>query len=161
MELANLRQKIEKKTRKAIDLVRCEISDLLRCQFLGKKAQLIEIFEKMKKLEKEGRIKITRIKNRFATPLNDCIINYMFVGKRNSFLICEIQLILQDSSESLANKEKVREEFNHILYEVERSIFRPTAEISLLLAYNDNMMGYESKIALEKCFMQNLRCPEN
>ena len=98
IELTKLREKIEKKSRKAIDLIKCEVSDLLRSQFIGKKNQLIQIFDKMNKLEKENKIKITRIKNRFATPLNDCLINFMFIGKKSSFLVCEIQLILQDSS---------------------------------------------------------------
>lgn len=96
----------------------------------------------MKKLENSNVIKMIRIKNRFSTPLNDCLINYMFVGAKGSFLVCEIQLILQDGAQTVNRKEKLYEKFNHILYEVERSMFRPTAELSLLLAYNDAMMGY-------------------
>ena len=44
IELTTLREKIEKKSRKGVDLIPSEVSDLLRSQFLGKKAQLIEIF---------------------------------------------------------------------------------------------------------------------
>lgn len=115
----------------------------------------------MKKLENNNVIKMIRIKNRLSTPLNDCLINYMFVGAKGSFLVCEIQLILQDGAQTVNRKEKLYEKFNHILYEVERSMFRPTAELSLLLAYNDAMMGYESKIALEKEELDSMRCPDN
>ena len=112
-------------------------------------------------MEKKGAIKIIRIKNRFATPLNDVLINFMFTGAVSSFIICEIQLILQQNSEEVNEKEKIYEEFNHILYEVERSIFRPMAEMALLLTYNDTMMGYEKQVIFEKHYLEHLRCPDN
>lgn len=49
----------------------------------------------MKELEKQDKIKIIRIKNRLETPLNDVLINYVFT---DSFLICEIQLVLQENN---------------------------------------------------------------
>lgn len=86
---------MDKKNRKAIDLISCNINDLLRCQFMGGKKAILDVFSEMKKLEKEGKIKIIRVKNRFATPLNDVLVNFKFVGENDSFIICEIQLILK------------------------------------------------------------------
>ena len=44
IELVNLRSKMEKKCRKAVDLIRCDVSDLLRSQFMGTKSEIIKIF---------------------------------------------------------------------------------------------------------------------
>ena len=79
---------MNKKYRKAVDLIACDVNDLLRCQFMGTKNSILEVFQKLKGLEKIGTIKILRIKNRFATPLNDALINFKFEGKNESFLIC-------------------------------------------------------------------------
>lgn len=62
---------------------------------MGSKSGIMEVFKRLKKLESENIIKIVRIKNRFATPLNDTLINFKFVGEEEeSFIICEMQLIL-------------------------------------------------------------------
>lgn len=81
-ELVNLREKMDKKNRKAVDLILCDVNDLLRCQFMGNKSAIMEVFHKLKALENSGEIKIIRIKNRFATPLNDALINFKFVGPK-------------------------------------------------------------------------------
>jgi hypothetical protein len=72
---------MEKKNRKGVDLITCNVSDLLRCRFMGSKNGIMEIFQRMKNFEEDGVIKIVRIKNRFATPLNDTLINFKFVSK--------------------------------------------------------------------------------
>lgn len=50
-----------------------------------------------------GIIKIIKIKNRLATPLNDVMIIFKI---KNSFIICELQLILSDGYKSASNKLK-------------------------------------------------------
>ena len=126
-ELVQLREKMNKKNRKAVDLVACDVNDLLRCQFMGTKNAIMDVFQKLKGLEKTGKIKILRIKNRFATPLNDTLINFKFIGENESFLVCEIQLILKKSGSSQNPKFETFEKVNHVLYEIERSIFGPMA----------------------------------
>ena len=49
-ELVVLREKMEKKNRKAIDLITCNINDLLRCQFMGSKKAILDVFGELKKL---------------------------------------------------------------------------------------------------------------
>lgn len=158
--LVSLREQMDKRNRKAVDLVTCDVNDLLRCQFLGSKNSILEVFQKLRGLEKEGIIKITRIKNRFATPLNDTLINFKFVGANESFIICEIQLILKKTGSAVNPKFSAFEKVNHVLYELERSIFGPMAEMSLLLTHNDTRMGYEKKIMLERSCLDSMRCPE-
>ena len=85
----------------------------------------------------------------------------MFTGEKASFIVCELQLILKKSSDEVNAKVKAYETFNHVLYELQRSIFGPMAEMSLLLTHNDTRMGYEKKIKLQKHILERLKCPEN
>lgn len=43
------------------------------------------VYEKIKKLEKQGEMKIVKMKNRLGTPLNDVMIIFAI---KESFLIC-------------------------------------------------------------------------
>jgi hypothetical protein len=72
-----------------------------------------------------------------------------------------MQLILKKTGGEMKSKFKAYENVNHVLYELERSIFGPMAEMSLLLTHHDTRMGYESKIKLEKNHLSSMRCPEN
>ena len=63
----------------------------------------------------------------------------------DSFLICELQLILtegQGTSEKLKNIEFL----NHFLYELERSPYGVLSELSVVLGYKDTKVNYENKI---------------
>jgi hypothetical protein len=57
----------------------------------------------MRKLEEQGIINIIKLKNRLATPLNDAMIIFKL---KDSFLICELQLILADSFQGSNEKLK-------------------------------------------------------
>jgi hypothetical protein len=69
----------------------------------------------LKNLEKEGTIKIIKIKNRLGTSLNDAMIIF---AMKDTFLICEIQLILSESSQKVNQKYKNIELLNHFFYEL-------------------------------------------
>lgn len=58
------------------------------------------------------------MKNRLGTSLNDAMIIFTF---KDTFLICEIQLILSDSTQKVNQKYKNIEILNHFFYELERS----------------------------------------
>ena len=65
----------------------------MRAMISGNKKEIIAVYDNMKFLEKEKIIKIIKIKNRLGTPLNDAMIIFMI---SDSFLICELQLILTE-----------------------------------------------------------------
>ena len=71
---------------------------------MGAKKDLLLIFGRLEKLEEKNEIRIIRIKNRFDTPLNDALINFMFTGKNKSFIVCELQLILKKSNNEITPK---------------------------------------------------------
>ena len=68
-----------------LDLVKFKINDLMRCQILGTRTQLIKIFDQFKKLQKQGVLEIVKIKNRFNTPMSDAML---FFKLSNCFMIC-------------------------------------------------------------------------
>lgn len=41
---------MEKKCRKSIDLIKCDVTDLLRCQFVGGKSEIIKAFNNLRNL---------------------------------------------------------------------------------------------------------------
>ena len=41
---------MEKKNRKGIDLITCNVNDLLRSQYMGNKNGIMEVFQRLKKL---------------------------------------------------------------------------------------------------------------
>ena len=60
-----------------------------------------------------------KIKNRLSEAMNDAMVMFRM---KDSALVCELQLILDDDSEE-DQKSKNRETLNHFLYELERSLF--------------------------------------
>lgn len=67
----------------------------------------------LKTLEDAKIINILKIKNRLETPLNDAMIIFKM---RDSFIICELQLILSDGNQSITDKLKNIETLNHFFY---------------------------------------------
>ena len=61
---------------------------------------------------------------------------------KNTFLICELQLILSDGTQKINQKYKNIEVLNHFFYELERSPFGILSEIAILLAYKDSKVSY-------------------
>jgi hypothetical protein len=76
-----------------LDLVKFKINDLMRCQILGDRKKILEIYDKIIDLEQKGMLEIVKIKNRFQTPLSDAML---FLKFPFSFLICECQLVLSE-----------------------------------------------------------------
>ena len=74
-----------------MDLVKFNVKDLFRAMVIGTKKEALMVYENLKKLEEEGKIKIIQIRNRLGTPLNDAMIIFTF---KESFVICELQLVL-------------------------------------------------------------------
>lgn len=91
--LSDLSDHFQSKYYKKIDFINFNVFDLMRASFSGKKSQITEVFRNLKTLEENSQIEIVRVKNRLSTPLNDVMINFKI---HNSFVICELQLILVD-----------------------------------------------------------------
>ena len=89
----------------------------MRAMVTGSKRDIMQIYENIKKLEKEKELKIIKIKNRLGTPLNDVMIIFTI---KESFIICELQLILSEG-QGVSQKLKNIEFLNHFLYELEMS----------------------------------------
>ena len=64
---------------------------------------------------------------------------------KESFLICELQLILSEG-QGVSDKLKNIEFLNHFLYELERSPYGVLSELAVVLGYKDNKINYEDKI---------------
>lgn len=108
----------------------------MRAMIVGNKFEMIKVFNNMKKLETENLIKIVKITNRLETPLNDILIIFKM---SNSFLLCELQLILSDGGvQSGSDKLKNIELLNHFFYELDRSQYGVMAEVAALLGFKDN-----------------------
>ncbi len=101
-----------------LDLIQFKVTDLMRSMVSGSKKEILAVYENLKKLEKQGEIKIVKIKNRLGTSLNDAMIIF---AMKDTFLICEIQLILADGAQKVNHKYKNIELLNHFFYELERS----------------------------------------
>lgn len=72
-------------------LYSCTVNDLLRCKCTGKKAQIMQIYDKLRELENRGELAIILVKNRLSGPTQDIIVTYKL---NDCFLLCEIQLAL-------------------------------------------------------------------
>ncbi len=101
-----------------LDPIKFRVTDLMRCMISGNKKQILEVYKNFKELEIQKKIEIVKIKNRLSTPLNDAMI--IFVMK-DSWIICEAQLILSDAGDKIEKKGKNIELINHFFYELERS----------------------------------------
>lgn len=71
--------------------------------------------------------------------MNDVMIIFKM---SESFLICELQLLLSDGS-SRNEKLKHIEMLNHFFYELERSPYGVTAEVAALIGFKDNKVAFE------------------
>lgn len=85
-----------------IDLVKFNVKDLLRAMVVGTKKEILAVYENLKKMEIEGRLKIVQIRSRLGTPLNDIMIIFTF---EKCFILCELQLVL---SEGQGVSEKIK-----------------------------------------------------
>jgi len=61
---------------------------------------------------------------------------------KDSWIICEAQLVLSESGEKIDKRSKNTELVNHYFYELERSPYGIMAEIAVLLAYKDSKIVY-------------------
>lgn len=68
-----------------LDLIKFNVTDLMRALMVGNKFEIIKVFNNLKALEKADVIKIFKIKNRLETPLNDAMIIFKM---KDSFIIC-------------------------------------------------------------------------
>ena len=80
-----------------------------------------------------------KIKNRLDTPLNDAMIIFKL---QQSFLICELQLILSDTNQNVNEKLKNIEALNHFFYQLQRSPYGVMAELAALLSFKDNKTNF-------------------
>lgn len=55
-----------------LDLLSFRVFDLLRSKYSGSKEEILTIYDNIKKSEY---MKMTRVKNRLDTPMNDLLIN--------------------------------------------------------------------------------------
>lgn len=129
-----------------LDLVKFNVTDLMRAMITGNKFEILKVFNNLKALEEANIIKILKIKNRLETPLNDAMVIFKM---KSSFIICELQLILSDGHQSVTDKLKNIETLNHFFYEIERSPYGVMAELASLLSFKDNKTNFESKITFE------------
>lgn len=100
---------------KDMDLIKFNVTDLFRAMITGKKSEIFKVYNNMKMMEKEGKIKIIKIKNRLGTHLNDVMIIFKM---EESYIICELQLILTDGQRAESSKGKNIEVLNHFFYEL-------------------------------------------
>ena len=77
---------------------------------------------------------------------------------KNSWIICEAQLILSDGGDKADKKSKNTELVNHYFYELERSPYGIMAEIAVLLAYKDSKISYENKITFHESNVDIEKC---
>jgi hypothetical protein len=77
---------------------------------------------------------------------------------KNSWIICEAQLILSDSGDKADKKSKNTELVNHYFYELERSPYGIMAEIAVLLTYKDSKISYEDKITFHESNVDIEKC---
>ena len=65
---------------------------------------------------------------------------------KDSFIVCELQLILIDILQEGEEKLKIMEDLNHTIYELERSPYGSLSEMALIMGYYDPTIHYENKI---------------
>ncbi len=75
-------------------------------------------------------MKIVRIKNRLEDSSRDILINVMFLGT----ILTEIQLAIKGSYNK---KQQKYQDFEHYLYELERSFLGPVMESANIWAHLD------------------------
>jgi hypothetical protein len=83
-------------------------------------------------------VTVLRIKNRLNDNNNDIMINLFFEK-----MVCEIQLAVQTNTSKFI---ECSNNFNHFLYELERSYFGPITEMSNIWQSQDKRMKYYKKI---------------
>ena len=103
---------------KRLDFINFNVFDLMRASISGKKTQILEVFQNLKDAESRDEVSLIRVKNRLNTPLNDVLINFKL---KDSFIICQLQLILVEFTQDGEEKLKIMEDLNHTLYQLERS----------------------------------------
>lgn len=86
-----------------LDLVRFNVTDMMRAMMTGSKKEVLAVYENVKRLSNANELTIIKLKNRLSTPLNDAMIIFRIKG---SFLICELQLILSDTVQGANEKLK-------------------------------------------------------
>ena len=126
-----------------LDLIKFNVTDLMRAMVTGSQADFLEVGANLKRLEGEGELTIIKIKSRFGTPLNDAMIIFSL---KDSFLLCELQLVLMEDQ---AGSEKLKniEFLNHFLYELERSPYGVLSELAVVLGYKGTKVNYENQIS--------------
>lgn len=112
-----------------LDLVTCNILDIVRCKCVGSKRDIRRVYED---LLKQKEYEIIRVKIKLNESTRDVIINFKCKG---SFLIGEMQL-------ALGSKDNLNEQFCHYLYELQRSIFPVLYEVSGQIVSHDYRVSY-------------------
>lgn len=83
------------------------------------------------------------MENQLGTTLNGIVINFKM---KNCFLICEVSLILSESSHGSNEKIKNIEKLNNFFNDLEGSPYGVLSELAEYLGYKDSKVGYEGKI---------------
>ena len=97
-------------------------------------------------------MKLIKVKDRLNTPNKDISLNFMFMDK----VVCELQLVtgvVGPKEKDKKTKSSFYNNFNHLLYELERAEFGPIAESAYIVAkYDpliskncDKILGFEMK----------------
>lgn len=82
-------------------------------------------------------LKLIRVKSRLDQKDNDILINLFFMGR----IQCEMQLSINEVEESDTRKSKYYSAYNHLLYELKRSLFGPIGEFACILGEHDPVVS--------------------
>jgi len=118
-----------------LDLVSCNIMDILRCKCVGRKRDIKRIYQA---LQQHERYEVVRVKVKLNESTRDILVNFRC---RYSFLIGEMQL-------ALGSKDSLNEKFCHYLYELQRSPIPVVFEIAGQMVSGDTRMGYLARTPL-------------
>lgn len=115
-----------------LDLISCNILDLVRCKCVGTKKDIKKIYED---LVRSPNYEIIRVKIKLNESTRDILINFKC---KDSFLIGEMQL-------ALGSKDALNEKFCHQLYELQRSVFPVLYEVSTQIVSHDYRSNFAAK----------------
>lgn len=105
------------------------IYDLLRCRVIRKTpTEVITLLDTLLKTKttKSGRkLRVIRVKNRFATDNRDVMVNFCY----GDVIVAEAQLCVLTND--LTDQDVRSYKYNHYLYELERGLFGPTVELMM------------------------------
>ena len=107
-----------------ISLITFNVGDLLRNKCYSKENEIIGLYQELLRIDhhRPDLLRIVSVRNRLTYITKDILINLMY---RDSIVI-EMQLGVKVESKFIENSDKM----NHLIYELQMSIFQPMVELS-------------------------------